>query len=97
LATPAGRTLKKRVPGELLVALAVVDVLIGLIVGGGLLPQQLTDFGQVLFAVAIAKEAEVSDALQALNEPRGIKGLMLSFILCGVDRSQSRRPEVVVL
>ena len=68
MATPADRTLKKRVAGELLVAIAVVDVLIGLIVGGGFLPQQLTNFGDVLSAVAIAKEAEVSDALQALGK-----------------------------
>src|SRR5450631_2760260 len=65
---PAGRTLKKRVPGELFVALAVVDVLVGMIVGGGFLPQQFTDFGHVVFAVAIAEEAEVSDALQALGK-----------------------------
>ena len=68
LATPAGRTLKKRVPGELFVALAVVDVLIELITGGGLLSQQFTDFGDVAFAVTIAEEAEVSDALQALGK-----------------------------
>jgi hypothetical protein len=54
--------------GKLLVALPVVDVLLGMNAGGGFLPQQFTDFGHVLFALAIAKEAEVSDALQALGK-----------------------------